>query len=72
MGQRLVCVVEKEATGYRFPSETTTFLSTMMAPMTGFARSAPSYESGYQVDAPMGSGNFKQDGYVFPGLFHIG
>jgi Glycoside hydrolase 97/Glycosyl-hydrolase 97 N-terminal/Glycosyl-hydrolase 97 C-terminal, oligomerisation len=72
MGQRYACVVEKEATGYKFPVATTTFLSPMMAPMTGFARTAPSYESGYQPDAPMINSNFRNDGFVFPGLFHVG
>lgn len=72
MGQRFSCVVEKEATGYKFPVGTTTFLSPMMAPMTGFARTAPSYESGYQADAPMINANFRNEGFVFPGLFHIG
>jgi hypothetical protein len=72
MGERFSCVVEKEATGYKFPAGTTTFLSPMMDPMTGFARTAPSYESGYQADAPMGAGNFRGEGYVFPGLFHVG
>ena len=72
MGERFSCVVEKEATGYKFPASTTTFLSPMMAPMTGFARTAPSYESGYQADAPMISTNFRNEGFVFPGLFHVG
>lgn len=71
MGQRYSCVIEKEATGYKFPATTTTFLSPMMAPMTGFARSAPSYESGYQADAPMLNTNFRSEGFVFPSLFHI-
>ncbi len=72
MGQRFACVVEKEATGYKFPAATTTFLSPMMAPMTGFARTAPSYESGYQADAPMMGAGFRSEGFVFPGLFHVG
>lgn len=67
---RLSAVVQSEITGYRFPSQTTTFLSPMMKPMTGFARTAPSYESGYKADEVLGT---KADyGYVFPGLFHIG
>ncbi|KAA0129563.1 glycoside hydrolase family 97 protein [Chryseobacterium sp. SN22] len=70
MKDRLSAVVQSEMTGYRFPSQTTTFLSPMMKPMTGFARTAPSYESGYQADAELGT---KADyGYVFPGLFHVG
>lgn len=70
MKERLSAVVQSEITGYRFPSKTTTFLSPMMKPMTGFARTAPSYESGYKADAELGT---KADyGYVFPGLFHVG
>lgn len=71
-GERMACVVEREATGYRFPSVTTTFLSNMMSPMTGFARTAPSYESGYVADAPMTRTNRNGEGFVFPGLFRVG
>jgi hypothetical protein len=70
MKERLSVVVQSETTGYRFPIQTTTFLSPMMKPMTGFARTAPSYESGYKADAEMGMSS--DHGYVFPGLFHIG
>lgn len=72
MGQRLVCVVEKEITGYKFSAATTTFLSPMMTSMTGYARSAPSYESGYRADAAMNDTTLRPDGFVLPGLFHIG
>lgn len=71
-GERRSCVVEREATGFNFPVVTTTFLSPMMAPMTGFARTAPSYESGYEADGPLGKPTRNGDGYVFPGLFHLG
>jgi hypothetical protein len=70
-GERVTRVVEKEATGFRFPSFTTTFLSPMMRPMGGFARTSPSYESGYEADAPMENTSFPE-GYAFPGLFHVG
>lgn len=70
-GKTRACVVEREITGFRFPGFTTTFLSPMMKPMTGFARTAPSYESGYDPDAAMSENN-SAGGYVFPGLFHIG
>lgn len=70
-GERMACVVEREVTGFRFPSFTTTFLSPMMTPMSGFARTTPSYESGYVADAPMES-TTSQEGYVFPGLFRVG
>lgn len=67
----MACVIEKETTGFKFPSYTTTFLSPMMTAMSGFARTAASYESGYTVDSAMKT-NTSEAGYVFPGLFHIG
>lgn len=70
-GETKACVVTEETTGFKFPSSTTTFLSPMMRPMTGFARTAPSYESGYEADAPLDK-NTSSNGYVFPGLFHLG
>ncbi len=69
---RTVCVVEKELTGYRFPSATTTFLSPNMKPMAGFARTTPSYESGYSTDATMTGQPSRPEGYVFPSLFRMG
>lgn len=71
-GERMSCVVEKETTGFKFPAITTTFLSPMMSPMTGFARTAASYESGYSADAPMRKNNPAKNGYVFPALFRVG
>lgn len=70
-GERRSVVINKEETGYRFPSTATTFLSNVMKPMTGFARTAPSYESGYQADAPLSTA-MSEYGYVFPSLFKIG
>jgi hypothetical protein len=70
-GETLACVVEKETTGFRFPSATTTFLSPMMPPMSGYARTSPSYESSYEADAPL-ENSTSSNGYVFPGLFRIG
>jgi hypothetical protein len=70
-GETRACVVEEEATGFRFPSFTRSYLSPMMRPMEGFARTTPSYESGYEADYPMDR-NKSAEGYVFPGLFHVG
>ncbi|MDN3594435.1 glycoside hydrolase family 97 protein [Zunongwangia endophytica] len=70
-GDTRACVVEKELTGYNFPSASTSFLSPMMQPMGGFARTAPSYESGYSADEQLES-NTSETGYVFPSLFKIG
>jgi len=71
-GERRACVVEKEATGFKFPEFTTTFLSPMMGAMGAFARTSPSYESGYTNDEPVGKATHGNLGYVFPGLFRIG
>lgn len=70
-GERRSVVVHQEETGYRFPENTTAFLSNMMKPMTGFARTAPSYESGYMADAPLSSAKSTY-GFVFPALFKVG
>lgn len=72
LDKHMSCVVKSEATGYKFPAATTTFLSPMMGPMGGFARTSPSYESGYEPDAPLGKPTRGKDGYVFPGLFRVG
>ncbi len=68
---RLCCVVKEEATGFVLPEQTTTFLCPYSAPMTGFARTAPSYETPYAVDAPMGRNGWGY-GYTLPCLFRNG
>lgn len=71
-GERRAVVIEEEATGFKFPEYTTTFLSNMMGAMGAFARTSPSYESGYTNDEPVGKGTYGNLGYVFPGLFRLG
>jgi len=71
-GQRLAAVVQQEATGFKFPAVTTTFLSTMMDPTAGWSRTTPSYETPYVADAPTRKANPAKEGYIFPGLFKIG
>lgn len=71
-GERRAVVIEEEATGFKFPEYTTTFLSNMMGAMGAFARTSPSYESGYTNDEPVGKGTYGKLGYVFPGLFRLG
>lgn len=66
-----VCRVWEEATGYVFPEGTTGFLSNQMAPMSGFARTTPSYETPYTGDLALGA-NGDGHGYVFPALFRNG
>ncbi len=65
------CVVESEATGFNFPSSTTTFLCPQSKPMGGFARTSPSYETSYVADGKMGENGFGE-GYSFPCLFRNG
>lgn len=69
-GERLTCLVEEEATSYILPEGTTTFLCPQMTPQTGFARTAPSYETFYEYDGEMGK-NGHGRGYTFPALFRI-
>lgn len=65
------CVVESEATGFNMPEGTTTFLCPQMQPMTGFARTAPSYETNYDLDDVTGKNGWG-NGYTFPSLFKNG
>ncbi len=69
--ETLCCVVESEATGFVMPDGTTTFLCPQMQPMTGFARTAPSYETNYDLDDTMGKNGWG-NGYTFPCLFKNG
>ena len=61
-------VVNDEATGFFMNDGTTTFVCPQMGEMTGFARSAPSYETHYTADETMGRNGWGQ-GYTFPCLF---
>ncbi len=65
------CVVKEEATGFVMPEGTTTFLCPQSGPMGGFARTSPSYETGYTVDDTMGKNGWG-NGYSFPCLFKNG
>ena len=67
-GETLSGIVESEASGYVLPEGTTTFLCPQMKPMTGFARTAPSYETSYTPDDTMGKNGWGF-GYTFPCLF---
>ena len=64
--------IMSEATGFDFPSHTTTFLTPQSDPMIGWKRTKPSYEEEYKFDAPMTEKSQYGHGYTFPGLFHIG
>ena len=66
----LCCVITAESTSFRMPQGTTTFLCPQMGTMTGFARTAPSYETHYEADGEMGRNGWGQ-GYTFPCLFKV-
>ncbi|MDR0961618.1 MAG: glycoside hydrolase family 97 protein [Mediterranea sp.] len=64
--------IEKEATGFNFPGQTTTFITPQAPWGEGFARSKPSYEETYVEDEPVGMRSLYGLGYTFPALFRIG
>ncbi|MDO4462897.1 MAG: glycoside hydrolase family 97 catalytic domain-containing protein [Bacteroidia bacterium] len=66
--QLLAARVLEEKTEFVIATGSTTFLCPQMIPMTGFAGTAPSYETGYTPDEEMGKNGWG-DGYVFPCLF---
>lgn len=66
------CIVEKELSGFKFPSFTTTFLTPQSTPMIGWKMTKPSYEEEYVPDEPIGTPSKYGFGYTFPGLFHVG
>lgn len=71
-GRPKSAIVLSEASSFRFPNGTTTFLSPQSGPMVGWERTKPSYEEEYQADQPMTERSAQGQGYVFPALFHIG
>lgn len=65
-------VIRREATGFDFPSYTTTFLAPQSDPMVGWKRTKPSYEEEYAADAPLTQCSQFGHGFTFPCLFRIG
>lgn len=64
--------VNSERTGFRFPSQTTTFLCPQSDALIGWKRTKPSYEEEYKADAPMNERSGYGHGYTFPCLFKVG
>lgn len=63
--------VFSEATGFDFPSQTTTFICPQSEAMIGWKATKPSYEEEYAFDAPMGAQHIFDHGFTFPCLFHV-
>lgn len=64
--------VMREHTGYRLPSESTSFLTPQSDAMVGWKRTKPSYEEPYRSDAPLTERSAFGHGYTFPALFRVG
>ncbi len=64
--------VAEEATSFRLPSQTTTFICPQSNAMAGWKRTKPSYEEEYTPDAPMAVRSKYGKGYTFPCLFRVG
>ena len=71
-GDRTSIVVKGEATSFRLPDGTTTFICAQSDAMIGWQRTKPSYEEGYAPDAPMTQRSQYGHGFTFPCLFHVG
>ena len=71
-GETASMVVNDEATAFRLPSRTTTFICPQSDAMIGWMRTKPSYEEEYKADAPMTEKSQYGQGYTFPCLFHVG
>ncbi len=71
-GETRSMIIEKEASGFRFPDFTTTFLTPQSEAMIGWKRTKPSYEEPYKADAPLDEPSQFGHGFTFPALFHVG
>lgn len=71
-GETGSCTIQSEATGFRFPAQTTTFLCPQSDAMIGWKRTKPSYEEEYKADEPMSTRSQYGHGFTFPCLFRIG
>ncbi len=66
------CRIERENTGFDFPSNTTTYITPQAPALIGWEETKPSYEEEYTKNEPVGSVSLYGVGYTFPALFKIG
>ncbi len=71
-GETRSLIIEKEASGFRFPDFTTTFLTPQSDAMIGWKRTKPSYEEPYKADASLTERSSYGHGFTFPALFRVG
>lgn len=62
------CIIEREVSTFKLPLTSSAFCAPQMKPMTGFARTAPSYETKFSLGEQVGRNGWG-NGYVFPCLF---
>ena len=63
--------IKSELSSFNFPNGTTTFISPLARPESGWEQTQPSYEEGYSADAAMDTPSQHGRGYIFPALFHL-
>ena len=63
--------IKSELSSFNFPDGTTTFISPLARPESGWEQTQPSYEEGYSADAAMDTPSQHGRGYIFPALFHL-
>ncbi|MFD2942419.1 glycoside hydrolase family 97 protein [Flavobacterium notoginsengisoli] len=66
------CIVEKEITGFKLPSGTTTYITPQAPPLSGWEKTKPSYEEEYTREEKIGTKSQYELGFTFPALFHLG
>jgi hypothetical protein len=64
--------IEREQTAFNLPGDATAFVTQQAKAGTGWMASKPSYEEGYLMDVPVGTGAPSGLGFTFPALFRIG
>ena len=64
-------IIYKEASAFRLPAGTKTFLCPQINPMTGWERTKPSYEEDYEVEQPLEKKSKFGEGFTFPCLFKV-
>lgn len=65
------CTVNRELGGFKFPANSTAFMTPLSVAHSGWARTNPSYEEHYQLDIPVGTPSTLGAGWTFPALFRV-
>lgn len=71
-GERACMIIDGEATAFKLPAHTTTFICPQSKAMVGWMRTKPSYEEEYTPDAALNAKSRYGEGYTFPCLFRVG